>query len=76
MQDRHRQFDEIFLQRTAGPYIRVKLGSVDASRLLPLRPNEQTSRDAATKSVSCQQETHAPQQMAFAFNDRIGAGEQ
>jgi hypothetical protein len=23
-----------------------------------------------------QQETHAPQQMAFAFNDRIGAGEQ
>jgi hypothetical protein len=23
MQDRHRQFDEIFLQRTAGPYIRV-----------------------------------------------------
>jgi SRSO17 transposase len=24
MQDRHRQFDEIFLQRTAGPYIRVK----------------------------------------------------
>jgi hypothetical protein len=21
MQDRHRQFDEIFLQRTAGPYI-------------------------------------------------------
>jgi hypothetical protein len=22
MQDRHRQFDEIFLQRTAGPYIR------------------------------------------------------
>ena len=23
MQDRRRQFDEIFLQRTAGPYIRV-----------------------------------------------------
>jgi hypothetical protein len=26
MQDRRRQFDEIFLQRTAGPYIRVKNG--------------------------------------------------
>jgi len=25
MQDRRRQFDEIFLQRTAGPYIWVKL---------------------------------------------------
>ena len=25
MQDRRRQFDEIFLQRTAGPYIRVNL---------------------------------------------------
>ena len=25
MQDRHRQFDEIFLQRTAGPYIRVRM---------------------------------------------------
>jgi hypothetical protein len=24
MQDRHRQFDEIFLQRTAGPYIGSK----------------------------------------------------
>jgi hypothetical protein len=25
MQDRHRQFDEIFLQRTAGPYMWVKV---------------------------------------------------
>jgi len=27
MQDRRRQFDEIFLQRTAGPYIWVTNGS-------------------------------------------------
>ena len=31
MQDRHRQLDEILLQRTAGPYIRVN--SSDSERL-------------------------------------------
>jgi hypothetical protein len=39
MQDRRRQFDEIFLQRTAGPYIRVKLRKTQrehiSSALLP-----------------------------------------
>jgi hypothetical protein len=33
MQDRHRQFDEIFLQRTAGPYIWVKSVSLLMSAL-------------------------------------------
>jgi len=33
MQDRRRQFDEIFLQRTAGPYIRVKLRRTQAEHI-------------------------------------------
>jgi hypothetical protein len=33
MQDRHRQFDEIFLQRTAGPYIRVKTGKAQCEQM-------------------------------------------
>src|SRR5476649_2872834 len=35
MQDRHRQFDEIFLQRTAGPYIRVNRAGLTSRRPLP-----------------------------------------
>src|SRR6266436_1914052 len=42
MQDRRRQFDEIFLQRTAGPYIRVRLGSRATPSRLPLFPQQQT----------------------------------
>ena len=38
MQDRRRQFDEIFLQRTAGPYIGVKLGPRTATELGPFTP--------------------------------------
>jgi len=40
MQDRHRQFDEIFLQRTAGPYMRVKLRRTQSEQIssgLPLK---------------------------------------
>ena len=33
MQDRHRQFDEIFLQRTAGPYIGVKLRRTESEQI-------------------------------------------
>ena len=32
MQDRRRQFDEIFLQRTAGPYMWVKSGLMRCSK--------------------------------------------
>jgi hypothetical protein len=45
MQDRHRQFDEIFLQRTAGPYIRVKSGPDGSKMPLPNYPEERTSSD-------------------------------
>jgi hypothetical protein len=34
MQDRRRQFDEIFLQRTAGPYIEVTAPEAFMYRLL------------------------------------------
>src|SRR4029077_10404579 len=45
MQDRRRQFDEIFLQRTAGPYIRVnRVGSAVGQRL-PVFRRKQTSLD-------------------------------
>jgi hypothetical protein len=33
MQDRRRQFDEIFLQRMAGPYIRVKPGNTRCEQM-------------------------------------------
>ena len=42
MQDRRRQFDEILLQRTAGPYNRVKTGSGHARTACPFYPQEQT----------------------------------
>jgi hypothetical protein len=38
MQDRRRQFDEIFLQRTAGPYIGSKPEKLNASKCFPLHP--------------------------------------
>ena len=48
MQDRRRQFDEIFLQRTAGPYIWVKLRRTQCEQMssgLPLKAdNAQYSR--------------------------------
>jgi hypothetical protein len=46
MQDRRRQFDEIFLQRTAGPYIRVNRIDLAMPELLPLSssPAEQRSK--------------------------------
>jgi hypothetical protein len=51
MQDRHRQFDEILLQRTAGPYIRVKLRRTQCEQMssgLPLKADiAQRGRDFA-----------------------------
>jgi len=38
MQDRRRQFDEIFLQRTAGPYMGVNCYRNGVSALSPLYP--------------------------------------
>jgi hypothetical protein len=43
MQDRRRQLDEIFLQRTAGPYIWVRLGSRESFVESPLYPAHRTS---------------------------------
>jgi hypothetical protein len=57
MQDRHRQFDEIFLQRTAGPYIRVKIGSGAARMACPFYPHEPTSSHDSDMSVWCQKAT-------------------
>jgi hypothetical protein len=39
MQDRRRQFDEIFLQRTAGPYIRVKLRNTQHEQMSSALPS-------------------------------------
>jgi hypothetical protein len=38
MQDRITQIDEIFLQRTAGPYIRVKSGTTQSEYILSALP--------------------------------------
>jgi hypothetical protein len=54
MQDRHRQFDEIFLQRTAGPYIGVKRVTLGVSRSLPVYAQLWTCRRIATTEAMCQ----------------------
>src|SRR5258708_5451708 len=41
MQDRRRQFDEIFLQRTAGPYIGSQIG-IGGSLAAPPLPHHRT----------------------------------
>jgi hypothetical protein len=62
MQDRHRQFDEIFLQRTAGPYIGVIRVVLTVSWSLPVCSQLRTCRRAAITDAMCHEETHAPQQ--------------
>ena len=58
MQDRSRQFDEIFLQRTAGPYIRVKNGPDALEMGCLYYPRKQTSvgyaADCDVKEVGAQ----------------------
>ena len=54
MQDRRRQFDEIFLQRTAGPYIRVISAVLTVGRSLQVYPDKQTSSDPVGMSQTCQ----------------------
>jgi hypothetical protein len=63
MQDRHPQFDEIFLQRTAGPYIGVKRVGLTMRRSFPVFTYEPTFVDRADWSVSCHMQTHAAQQV-------------
>src|SRR6266704_1001117 len=45
------------LQRTAGPYIRVKSAVLTIGRLLPVYPQLRTSPTAPAMSVSCQHQT-------------------
>jgi hypothetical protein len=54
MQDRRRQFDEIFLQRTAGPYIGVKLGRTQREQMssgLPLKADIAQCKSACPKGA-------------------------
>jgi hypothetical protein len=55
MQDRSRQFDEIFLQRTAGPYIWVNRFTSTLCRSLPVFPDQRTSPDRPDWSGLCQE---------------------
>ncbi|MEH2564341.1 hypothetical protein V1289_003968 [Bradyrhizobium sp. AZCC 2289] len=54
MQDRRRQFDEIFLQRAAGPYIWVKNRPDGPAARLPVYPEQRISRVRAVTSENRQ----------------------
>src|SRR5882724_144904 len=43
---------------------------------LPVYPGQRTLSDRLGRSVSCQQETHAPQQTASLFDHHVGTSEQ
>src|ERR1700688_1433370 len=51
------------LQRTAGPYSWVRLGSRVTQSRLPLFPQQQTFLSPAVTSEKCQERTHALQQI-------------
>jgi hypothetical protein len=70
MQDRRRQFDEIFLQRAAGPYIRVNRVGLTAYRRLPLYPHKQTSLPCVGMSQMCQNRTFVAGFLAITSNAR------
>src|SRR4051795_5623049 len=57
MQDRRRQFDEILLQRTAGPYIGSQCEELNLSKSSPPCPNERTSTKYAATSLMGQERT-------------------
>ena len=57
MRDRRRQFDEIFLQRTAGPYIGVNRVVPTVRRSLPVYPDKQTFSVPVGMSQKCQNRT-------------------
>jgi hypothetical protein len=67
MQDRRRQFDEIFLQRAAGPYMWVKNGPDSPETPLPVFPDQLTSSDRPGWSVSCQQHSSEIQTFAVLY---------
>jgi hypothetical protein len=67
MQDRSRQFDEIFLQRTAGPYIWVKNGSVHPRAECPFDPQEQTSSSYMLRSGSSRSQDCEPSERSFSL---------
>ncbi len=50
----------------------VRLGSRATQSRLPLFPQQQTLLSPAVTSVSCQQETHAPQQTLSLFDHLVG----
>ena len=70
MQDRRRQFDEIFLQRAAGPYIRVIRAIFAVGPLLPIYPQLQTCRCTALTDAMGQP-THALRQIMSSCSVRI-----
>jgi hypothetical protein len=59
MQDRRRQFDEIFLQRTVGPYMWVNNGPDSPERPLPVYPINGHRQTDPADPVSAQQATSA-----------------
>jgi hypothetical protein len=55
MQDRSPPARRNHLQRTVGPYMRVKNGSDRAKTACPLYPHEPTSSDNPDRSIWCEQ---------------------
>src|SRR5258706_15420192 len=55
---------------------RVNRVTLSVRRSLPVYPRKRTSTDRPVWSVSCQQETHAPQQFNRLLDHLVGAGEQ
>jgi len=76
MQDRHRRIVEIFLLRTAGPYIRVKPGKSPIEQLWsavrPSPDSAQTSRHFSEVPLT----DPCSAASATLLDDLIGAGEQ
>jgi hypothetical protein len=73
MQDRSRQFDEIFLQRTAGPYIGSKCEILIPSRCLPLCLRTRTLLDAVGTSHLCHRKL-SRRTILRSISASIGAG--
>src|SRR5262249_19831447 len=67
-----RQLEEIFLQRTAGPYIWVISRCGALLGLCPLYPRKRTKSKRSAMSALCQKRTNAPQQMASLFDPPSG----
>jgi hypothetical protein len=66
----------MILSRTAGRRLWVIRVGLPLCLPLPVCPDERTSTDRPAWSVSCHEETHAPQQIGSLFDHVVGAGEQ